>query len=62
MLVNNLSVHETTEFLELFLRNLLLGDNNPLQNRTMHISGIIAKPDIQKLMEAGFSKKLRRTQ
>ena len=64
-------VHETTEFLELFLRNLLLDDNNPLQNRTMHISGIIAKPDIQrvkpdigndkpdiqKMMEAGFSKK-----
>ena len=75
---NNLQkcVHETTEYLELFLRNLLLGENNPLQNRTMHISGIIAKPDIQrvkpdigndrpdiqKLMEAGFSKKLRRTQ
>ncbi len=70
---NNLQkcVHETTEYLELFLRNLLLGENNPLQNRTMHISGIIAKPDIhgakpdigdkktdiQKLMEAGFSKK-----
>ena len=38
---NNLknNVHETTEFLELFLRNLLLGENNPLQNRTMHISG-----------------------
>ena len=64
-------VHETTEFLELFLRNLLLGENNPLQNRTMHISSIIAKPDIQrvkpdigdkkpdiqKLMEVGFSKK-----
>ena len=70
---NNLQkcVHETTEYLELFLRNLLLGENIPLQNRTMHISGIITKPDIQgaksdigdkkpdiqKLMEAGFSKK-----
>lgn len=31
----------------MFLRNLLLGENNPLQNRTMHISGIIAKPDIR---------------
>ena len=40
---NNLqkSVHETTEFLELFLRNLLLGEDNPLHNRTMHISGTL---------------------
>lgn len=40
---NNLQkgVHETTEYLELFLRNLLLGENNPLQNRTMHISGAL---------------------
>ena len=32
-------IHETTEFLELFLRNLLLDENNVLSNRTMHISG-----------------------
>ena len=40
---NNLQkgVHETTEFLELFMRNLLLGENNPLQNRTMHISNAL---------------------
>ena len=40
---NNLQkgIHETTEFLELFLRNLLLGEKNPLQNRTMHISGAL---------------------
>lgn len=38
-------VHETTEYLELFLRNLLLGENNPLKNRTLHISGAI-KQDI----------------
>ena len=31
-------VYETTEFLELFLRNLLLGENNELKNRKMHIS------------------------
>lgn len=30
-------VHETTEFLELFLRNLLLGENNELKNRYLHI-------------------------
>ena len=42
---NNLQkgIHETTEFLELFLRNLLLGESNPLQNRTMHISGELKK-------------------
>lgn len=38
-------VHETTEYLELFLRNLLLGENNPLKNRTLHISRAI-KQDI----------------
>ena len=33
------NVHETTEYLERFLRNLLLGEKNELHNRTMHISG-----------------------
>ena len=43
------NVHETTKYLELFLRNLLLGQNNPLHNRSMHISGIFdRKVDIQK--------------
>ena len=37
--------HETTEFLELFLRNLLLGENNPLQNRTLHVRGVLLKQD-----------------
>ena len=31
-------IHETTEFLELFLRTLLLNENHPLHNRTLHIS------------------------
>ena len=35
-------IHETTEFMELFLRNLLLGENNPLKNRDMHISGSLS--------------------
>ena len=67
---NNLQkgVHETTEFLELFLRNLLLGENNLLQNRTMHISGRLKqdsesvkqdsaeiKQDFDKLTSAGIS-------
>lgn len=33
-------INETTGFLELFLRNLLLNETNPLHNRSMHISGI----------------------
>ena len=32
-------IHQTTEYLELFLRNLLLNENHPLHNRTLHISG-----------------------
>lgn len=31
-------IYETTEYLELFLRNLLLNESHPLQNRTLHIS------------------------
>ena len=36
-------VHETTEYLELFLRNLLLDEKNELHNRSMHISGAFEK-------------------
>lgn len=32
-------VFETTEYLEQFLRNLLLGETNSLHNRSIHISG-----------------------
>lgn len=67
---NNLrkGVHETTEYLELFLRNLLLGEDNPLKNRTMHISGELkqvfepakqdsarTKQDFDRLTGAGLS-------
>lgn len=49
---NNLQagVHETTEYLELFLKNLLLGEHNQLENRFMHISGLYGegKVDIEK--------------
>jgi fido (protein-threonine AMPylation protein) len=38
-------VHETTEFLELFLRNLLMDENHPLHNRTLHISGAFAETE-----------------
>ena len=41
-------IHETTEYLELFLRNLLLDEKNELHNRSMHISGLLdVKMDIE---------------
>jgi fido (protein-threonine AMPylation protein) len=36
-------IHETTEYLEMFLRNLLLDEKNELHNRAMHISGLLDK-------------------
>ena len=42
-------VHETTEYLELFLRNLLLDEKNEIHNRSMHISGMFEKADIESL-------------
>ena len=45
-------IHETTEYLELFLRNFLLNEHYPFQNRTLHISGTfkeIEKPDIERI-------------
>ena len=38
-------IHETTEYLELFLRNLLLDEQNPLYNRTLHVSGAFKEPE-----------------
>ena len=40
-------VHETTEYLEMFLRNLLLDEKNDLHNRSMHISCRFAEVDIE---------------
>ena len=49
-------IYETTEYLETFLRNLLLNEKNELHNRNLHISGLLneekvdignAKVDIQ---------------
>ena len=34
------NIHETTEYLEVFLRNLLLIEKNELHNRSLHISGL----------------------
>ena len=57
-------IHETTEYLELFLRNLLLDEKNELHNRSMHISGIFdikvdiedAKVDIRQKLLSSSSK------
>lgn len=61
-------IHETTEFLELFLRNLLLNENHSLYNRTLHISGTFKKteksdietkkPDIEKI-KADIEKRFK---
>ena len=40
-------VHETTEYLELFLRNLLFDEKNELHNRSMHISGRFKETDFE---------------
>ena len=42
-------IHETTEYLEAFLRNLLLNGKNELHNRNLHISGLLneEKVDIE---------------
>ena len=34
-------IYETTEFLEMFLRNLLLNEHYPLHNRALHIRGTL---------------------
>ena len=39
-------IHETTEYLEVFLRNLLLNEKNELHNRNLHISGPLKKEKV----------------
>ncbi len=34
-------IHETTEYLEVFLKNLLLNEKNELHNRNLHISALL---------------------
>ena len=52
-------IHETTEYLEVFLRNLLLNEQNELQNRNLHISGLLneEKVDIENEKGSAFSVK-----
>ena len=44
-------IYETTEYLEAFLRNLLLNEENELHNRNLHISGLLdeEKVDIENI-------------
>ena len=39
-------IHETTEYLEAFLRNLLLNEENELHNRNLQISGFLNKEKV----------------
>ena len=39
-------IHETTEYLEVFLRNLLLNEKNELHNRDLHISETLNKEKV----------------
>ena len=45
-------IHETTEYLETFLRNLLLNEKNELHSRNLHISGLLneGKVDIESVL------------
>ena len=42
-----LGIHETTSYLELFLRNLLLGEKHELKNRYLHISGMFSPSEFR---------------
>ena len=45
-------VHETTEYLEAFLRNLLLGEKNELKSRYLHINCTLEAPKCKKDTES----------
>ena len=57
---NNLKkgVYETTEYLERFLRNLLMNEKNELHNRDMHISGLMTrKKDVDPIKKSVLTKR-----
>lgn len=47
-------IHETTEYLEMFLGNLLLNEQNELKNRNLRINGLLneEKVDIESMISA----------
>ena len=48
-------IHETTEYLEAFLKNLLLNEKNELYNRNLHISGLLNEEKVD--IESALSEK-----
>lgn len=50
-------IYETTEYLEVFLRNLLLNGKNELHNRSLHISGLWNEEKVD--IEGMFAEKGR---
>lgn len=46
-------IHETNEYLEKFLRNLLLGEENELKNRYLHIRGLVSEAKNQNIGSGG---------
>ena len=40
-------IHETTEYLEAFLRNLILNEKNELHNRNLYISGLLNEEKVE---------------
>ena len=49
------NIHETTVYLEKFIRNLLLGETNELKNRYLHINSLIAENDGVKKKNVGVN-------
>lgn len=50
-------IYETTEYLELFLRNLLLDEKNELHNRNLHISGLFQNEDEKEIKKVDIDSK-----
>ncbi len=46
-----LNISPTTEFVEKFLRNVILGENNELRNRDMFVGASLTSPTIQSVTE-----------
>ena len=53
-------IHETTVYLERFIRNLLLGENNELKNRYLHINHLFnEKADKKAEINAGINAEIK---
>ena len=59
---NNLQkgIFETTEYLELFLRNLLMNESNELHNRTLHVSGMLAQSQNSEPINEPINKPIKK--